>query len=298
MHVGLAKLLYQWNRLAEAEVHFRQALHFAQRCGDYKMLIYGREGLADLLAAMADWEGAFAVIDALEQHVQADGPTLRRASLALRQGNLDVMTQWAARLQISVRDPLEKVLEMPLVYLELVRLHLCQRQFEGVDALLARLANIGEEQQSLSFLVMVLVCQALSRAKQGDMDTAVSIFHRALALAQPGGYIRLFLDSNDPSLVRLLHVAANNGVSANYARTILGHFGPQDGEEATAVQPLSPREMEVLHYLASGLTNRQISEEMVVSLNTVKAHTRRLYDKLAVSNRTQAVARARDLNIL
>ena len=76
-------------------------------------------------------------------------------------------------------------------------------------------------------------------------------------------------------------------------------MGLQNGEgEETAVQPLSPREIEVLQCLASGQTNRQIAEGMVVSLNTVKAHTRRLYEKLGVSNRTQAVARARDLNIL
>ena len=296
MHVGLAKLLYQWNRLAEAEAHFRQALHFAQRCGDYKMLIYSREGLADLLAAMGDWDGAFAVVDALEQHVQADGITLRRGSLALRQGNQTFMEQWAARLEIDINDPLEKVLEMPGAYLELVRLRLCQRQFDGVDTLLAILANVGEEKRSLSFLLKVLLLQAISWAKQGTMDTAVSTFQRALSLARPGGYVRLFLDAIDPSLMRLLHLAANNGVSAAYARSILEHIDPQEPERA--VPPLSPREFEVLQYLASGQTNRQIADQMIVSLNTVKAHTRRLYNKLDVRNRTQAVTRARELNIL
>lgn len=298
MHVGLGNLTYQWNRLAEAEIHFRHALHFARRCGDYKMLIYSREGLADLLVAVGNWEEAFAIVDDLEHHVQAEGPTLRRASLALRHGDLALVEQWLNRLEVSVSDPAEKVAEMPVVYLELVRWQLARRQFDGVAALLTMLAELGEEKRSLSFLLKVMVLQAANWAKQGDMETAVTIFQRALSLAQPGGYIRLFLDSNDSSLVRLLHVAANNGVSAAYARTILSHLDPQEGEGETAVQPLSPREMEVLQYLASGLTNRQIAAEMVVSLNTVKAHTRRLYDKLDVSNRTQAVARARDLNLL
>lgn len=298
MHVGLGKLLYQWNRLAEAEVHFRQALHFAERCGDYKMLIYSREGLADLLAAMADWDNAFAVIEDLEQHVQADGITLRRAALAQRQGNLNLMEQWAARLGIAIDDTEEKILEMPSVYLELARYQLCLRQFTGVDGLLALLAKVGEEKQSLSFLLKVMVQQAISWAKQGDMATAVATFNQALSLAQPGGYVRLFLDNMDPSLGRLLHSAANNGMSASYARMILGHLAPQDDDPDAAVQPLSPRELEVLQHLALGQTNRQIASEMVVSLNTVKAHTRRLYDKLGVSSRTQAVARARELNIL
>ena len=209
------------------------------------------------------------------------------------------MTQWATRLEVAISDPPEKVLEMPGAYLELARLHLCQRHFAGVDALLVLLANVGTEQRSLSFLLKVMALQAINAAKQGNMDTAVSTFHNILSLAQTGGYVRLFLDANDPSLVRLLHLAANNGVSASYARMILGHLGLQDGDgEETAVQPLSPREIEVLQHLAAGQTNRQIAEEMVVSLNTVKAHTRRLYDKLDVNNRTQAVARARQLNIL
>lgn len=297
MHVGLGKILYEWNRLAEAELHLRRALHFAQRCGDYKMLIYAREGLANLLAALGDWSAATEMIDDLEQQVQAEGPTLRRAALSLRQGDALLVSQWVERMDISLTDETEKILDYPGAYLELIRLHLQQRKFEGVEPLLANLAVVGEEQKSVSFLLKVQLLQSLHWAKQGDMTTAVSTFQQTLNLAQPGGYVRLFLDYNDPSLMRLLHQVANNGVSASYARLILSHILPSETEEETAVQPLSPREIEVLQYLAAGLTNRQIATEMIVSLNTVKAHTRRLYAKLDVNNRTQAVAKARELHL-
>mgnify|MGYP001799420917 CR=1 FL=1 len=178
MHVGLGRMLYQWNRLAEAELHFRQALQFAQRCGDYKMLIYSREGLADLLAATGDHAGASAMLQALEQHVQADGMTLRRAMLALNQGDLLPMQQWATRLDLCIDDPPEKLLTMPAAYASLVRLKLCQRTFDGVDALLNCLADIGESRRSLPFLLRVRRYQTLSIAKQGDLQTAVSIFHQ------------------------------------------------------------------------------------------------------------------------
>jgi LuxR family maltose regulon positive regulatory protein len=112
------------------------------------------------------------------------------------------------------------------------------------------------------------------------------------------------LNYQEPSLTRLLHLAAGNGkgssaatLAATFARTILGHLDPQQDSEPD-IQPLSPRELEVLQLLAAGRTNRQIAETMVVTINTVKAHTRRLYAKLHVNNRTSAVARARECALL
>ncbi|MEM7802677.1 MAG: LuxR C-terminal-related transcriptional regulator, partial [Chloroflexota bacterium] len=296
MHVGLGRILYQWNHLAEAEVHLRQALHFAQRCGDYKMLIYSWQGLTDLLMAMGDEAGALATIQALEKHIQAEGMTLRRVLLSLRQGDLSPMGRWLARLDLCVDDPTDRVLEMPGAYAELVRFQLHRREFAGVDSLLNRLATIGESRNSLPFLLKIRLYQALSFAKQGEIGSALSTFQQLLSVAQVGGFKRLFLDLPDPSLVRLLHLSAHDGISAPYAQLLLDCLEFWQPEEMP--QPLSPRELEVLQHLASGQTNRQIAAEMIVSLNTIKAHTRRLYDKLNVRNRTQAVARARELNLL
>ena len=132
---------------------------------------------------------------------------------------------------------------------------------------------------------------------------------RSLALAEPEGYLRTFLDEGHPAGVLLTHwlAQAKNGQLADYARHLVVHFGGEPlaipGQEKTSssgglVEPLSPREIEVLELIALGKTNKEISAELVVSPGTVKAHTSNIYRKLDVANRTEAVARARELDIL
>jgi LuxR family maltose regulon positive regulatory protein len=160
------------------------------------------------------------------------------------------------------------------------------------------LCAFAEARRSKSFGLQVSLLQALVQAKMGMIETAVPTFQQTLIHAQPGGYVRLFLDYPDAALHRLLHLAANNPVTAEYARTLLTHCDPENAAPNPTIQPLSPRELDVLRHLAAGRTNRDIANEMVLSLNTIKAHTRRLYAKLDVNNRTQAVARARNLHLL
>jgi LuxR family maltose regulon positive regulatory protein len=144
----------------------------------------------------------------------------------------------------------------------------------------------------------VALLRALTYAKQGDITSAMPCFTYALSLAELGGFVRCFLDYADGSLARLLHQAAGNGITSVYARTLLIHLDPQQTGDDPVIHPLSPRELEVLRHLANGRANRQIADAMFVSLNTIKAHTRRLYEKLDVSNRTQAVIRARECHLL
>ncbi|MFO7539036.1 MAG: LuxR C-terminal-related transcriptional regulator [Chloroflexota bacterium] len=306
MHVALGRVLYEWNRLAEAETHLRRALACAQRSGDHKMLIYSRESLAQLLATLGDQTTAQALLADLAQQIGATQPLTGTARLALQRGDLApvqqwaTVEQWATAMGYSLADPPEKVTAWPAAYLLLVRLRLAQREFSGVLATLDILRRHAEQRQATSFLIEVLLHEAVALAKMGDMETAVSRLQRSLTLAEPGGLIRTFLDGADPILARLLHRLAHNGVTADYARTLLTHLQPQVPlpEAEVDLEPLSPRELEVLHHLAAGLTNRQIAAEMVISLNTVKSHTRRLYDKLGVSSRTQAVAQARAHHLL
>lgn len=298
MHVGMGKLLYEWNRLGEAETHLRRAVHFAERCGDHKMMIYSREGLAKLLATLGDWDGAYAIIDDLERDVNAKGPTQRRVALALQQGDTRLGLQWAERLNIGVTDSPEKITEWPSAYLTLTRLHMAVRRYDGLLPILDTLIAWGEGRNSVNFLLEVSLLKAILLGRMGDLDTAVPILQRILTTAESEGYVRLFLDEQDGTLIRLLHRVGGSGVTAVYARNLLSLLDPQEDDQVNGVQPLSPREIEVLQHLAAGQTNRQIAEEMVVSHNTIKAHTRRLYEKLGVNNRTQAVARARELQLL
>lgn len=298
MHIGLGKLLYEWNRLGEAETHLRRALACAVRSGDHKMLIYAREALAQLFVTLDDWASAEHLLDALEAQTQSPGPSTRRAILAMRRGDWLTAQAWAEVVNVRLTDSAEKVREWPTAYLTLVKLRLAGRSFAHIEPVLATLVEVAESRRSMRFLVSVLLYQALFRVKQGEMDKAVVCFRRALLLADPAGIKRTFLDICDPTLAQLLHRAAGHQATAAYARQLLPLIAPTIALDTPTQHPLSSRELELVSYLAQGLTNRQIAEQMVVSLNTVKAHTRRLYQKLAVNSRTQAVARAREWQLL
>jgi len=130
---------------------------------------------------------------------------------------------------------------------------------------------------------------------------------RALTLAQPEGYLRLFVDEGPP-MARLLYEALSRGIAPDYVRRLLAAFpidkpeqvdpSKSQAPESELVEPLSERELEVLQLIAEGLMNREIADRLYLSLNTVKVHTRTIYGKLGVHNRTQAVAKARALGAL
>jgi LuxR family maltose regulon positive regulatory protein len=130
---------------------------------------------------------------------------------------------------------------------------------------------------------------------------------RALSLAEPGGFIRIFVDEGPP-MARLLYDAFKRGIAPEYTRRLLAAFPVAETEESEPsksqvaeselIEPLSDRELEVLELIADGLTNREIASRLFLSLNTVKVHTRNVYGKLGVHSRTQAVARAQALGIL
>lgn len=298
MHIGLGKLMYEWNRLGEAEMHLRRALECAERSGDHKMLIYARESLAQLYVALDDWASASQLLDDLELQTRSPGRSLRRATLAMQQGDLTVGQAWLEVTGIRLTDTTEQIEEWPTAFLTLAKLRLAQRNFAHIETVLSTLENFAINRNSERFLVQVLLTQTLYYAKQGQTEAAQAHLCRAVILAEPAGLKRTFLDICDPTLNRLLHVTASRPVAGAYATTLLSLLSPDSPSQIPPQHPLSPRELELLRYLAQGMTNRQIAEQMIVSLNTVKTHSRRLYNKLDVNNRSQAVARGREWQLL
>jgi LuxR family maltose regulon positive regulatory protein len=155
--------------------------------------------------------------------------------------------------------------------------------------------------------LMALVLLAIAFDARGERARAVELLDEALTLAEPGGFIRIFVDEGAP-MGRLLYEALSRGVHPGYVRQLLAAF-PVDGPDEDAsprkpvagnrlAEPLSARELEVLHLIAEGLTNQEIAVRLYLSLHTVKAHARNIYAKLGVSSRTQAVARGRALGLL
>ncbi|OKH47625.1 hypothetical protein NIES2101_23155 [Calothrix sp. HK-06] len=147
----------------------------------------------------------------------------------------------------------------------------------------------------------VLILQALVWQARSNIKQALSALNAAMNIPQQGEYIRIFVDEGQP-MMELLRHAASRGINPKYISRLLAVFGIAQEEASIIVEPLieplSERELEVLHYLETGLSNQVIAEKLFVSLAAIKWHARNIYSKLNVSNRTQAVHRARELEIL
>jgi LuxR family maltose regulon positive regulatory protein len=192
-------------------------------------------------------------------------------------------------------------------YIVLARILIADGRLDEAARLLQRLLEAAEAGGRISRVIEILMLQALSLQTQEDTDQAITTLEKALTLAQPGGFIRIFVDEGPP-MARLLYKALTHGIAPDYSRRLLSAFPVAEPEqtdpsksqvpESELVEPLSEREIEVLQLIAKGLTNPEIASRLFLSLNTVKVHTRNIYGKLGVHNRTQAVARARALGIL
>jgi len=183
------------------------------------------------------------------------------------------------------------------------RLLIVRNEPQQALQVLAQLQQAADQGGRTDSLIRIWALQALARQALGEVDQALVTIQPALSLAEPQGYVRLFVDEGR-SMARLLRRAAARGLAVTYLSQLLEAFQPaiSEGHPLPAVQPLveplSERELEVLRLIATGLTNQEIAETLVVALGTVKAHTASIYSKLNVHNRTQAVARARELQVL
>jgi LuxR family maltose regulon positive regulatory protein len=142
---------------------------------------------------------------------------------------------------------------------------------------------------------------AMAHWREGDRTQAMIAFERSLRLAEPEGYVRLFIDYGHP-VVQLLHEAGRRNILPDYVAQLLvaagnGSFGAIP-RGPTLAEPLSDREQDVLSLMAAGLTNREIADTLSIAAETVKKHTSSIYGKLGVANRTEAAAKARDLALL
>jgi LuxR family maltose regulon positive regulatory protein len=194
-----------------------------------------------------------------------------------------------------------------LEYIALARILIAQGRYNKADKILDRLLEPAKTGGHTSRAIEILNLQALALQAGGDTAQAIAMLERALSLAEPGGFIRTFVDEGPP-MAALLYEALARGIRSDYVRQLLAAFPIAEAEPSTPslaqgslpalVEPLSEREIEVLQLIADGLTNPEIASRLFLATNTVKAHTRNIYGKLGVHSRTQAVARARALEVL
>jgi LuxR family maltose regulon positive regulatory protein len=187
------------------------------------------------------------------------------------------------------------------------------REQEALD-LLAQVYQTAQRVKGVGLMIEARSAQALIYQSQGKLECALEALEDALCLSEPESYVRSYADLGAP-MAQLLHQAAARGIKPSYTTKLLAAFGTQAPRGALAprskaprlglsppaqplVEPLSPRELEVLELIAQGLSNREICERLFLALSTVKGHNRNLYGKLQVQSRTQAVARARELGLL
>jgi LuxR family maltose regulon positive regulatory protein len=225
-----------------------------------------------------------------------------RARIWLAQGNLQRAFQWAAERGLNSSNDLSYLHEME--YLAFARILIAQGKFDEARALLQRLLTATQSNGRISRTIEVLMLQALAAQAAGEGDRAVLSLEKALTLAEPGGFNRIFVDEGAAVSVLLKKVKAQGSSMKQYVARLLAAYGNQIDDNPLSlkpqrlVEPLSQRELEVLQLVAEGYSNREIGQRLFLALNTVKGHNRNIYGKLQVHRRTEAVARARELGLL
>jgi LuxR family maltose regulon positive regulatory protein len=191
--------------------------------------------------------------------------------------------------------------------LMLARIRITQGRQDEIQPLLQGLLASAKAGERTTRMIEILLLQALAFQARGDLDRGLNTLAQAFVLAEPEGFVRIFVDEG-PEMARLLYTALGKGIAPAYTQRLLAAFpfdeaeqsapsSPPDGETGL-IEPLSERELEVLELIATGISNQEVASRLFLSLNTIKVHTRNIYSKLGVNNRIQAVARARGLGIL
>jgi LuxR family maltose regulon positive regulatory protein len=166
--------------------------------------------------------------------------------------------------------------------------------------LMERLLKTADDGGRIASVIEISILQALAHQLQGDLPAALASLERALMLAEPEGYVRIFVDEG-PSMAILLEKAAQHAIAPKYVRQLLIAFGEPAGRapvQQGLIEPLSERELQVLKLLGTDSNGPEIARELVVSLNTLRTHTKSIYSKLGVNNRQAAVRRAEELDLL
>ena len=299
-------MLREWNDLDGAARHLREGLRLAERGGDFVFLRDGYLAHARLEWARGNLARALAFVQKAEQVVRRHqcGWELAlveawRARLWLAQGDLAAASQWAQAYGLRVGDELCFLHEFG--HLTRARVCLARGDLDGAGQLLDRLLPLARAAGRVGRVIEMLLLQALVRQAASDSRAALSSFGRALALAEPEGYVRIFVDEGAP-VAGLLQQALSRGIAPGYVRRLLaaglGAAVLQPQVDPSLADPLTARELEVLNLIAAGLRNQEIADQLVISLATVKRHISNIYGKLRVSHRTQAVVRARELGLL
>ena len=311
MYVGMSELHLERDDLPAATRSLQQSKELGEHKGLPQNPYRWRVAMARLREAEGDLDGAFDLLNEAERLYVSDFfPNVRpipamKARARLAQDRLGEALGWAREQDLSVEDDLSYLREFEHITLARVLLaqHIAEREARFLDEatrLLERLLKAAEAGARTGSLIEVLALQALANQGRGDIPAALASLQSALTLAEPEGYVRIFVDGGQP-MASLLRAAAKQGIARNYVHRLLAAINKTEGTapvKQDLIEPLSERELDVLRLLGTDLDGPDIARELVVSVNTMRTHTKNIYAKLGVSNRRAAVRRAQELDLM
>jgi LuxR family maltose regulon positive regulatory protein len=311
MYVGMSALHCERNDLGLA----RQLLAQAEELGEHTGLPQNRHrwriAMARVRVAEGDMDSALGLLDEAERLYTPDfSPHVRpipavRTRVLIAQGSLGDAVSWVRERGLSAEDDLSYLREFEHITLARVMLarnaaeHDPRTLYEATQ-LLERLLRAAEQGDRTGSVIEILVMQALAERLRGDGRAALVPLERALTLAEPEGYVRMFVDEG-PAMTALLRTAEQHAIAHDYVRRLQHALsGTEDRTPTTQglVDPLSQRELDVLRLLGTDLGGPDIARQLVLSLNTVRTHTKNIYAKLGVNSRRAAVRRAEELDLM
>ncbi|MGJ3240733.1 MAG: LuxR C-terminal-related transcriptional regulator [Anaerolineae bacterium] len=314
-YVGLGALYLEWNDLETA----KQQISIGAKQLSRALIGFDAYRLKTVLAQIYMVEGHYDDAMSLLTEAKKDfkagtapnilSPESLRARFLLKQGRLDDVLDWIQQHKLSTQDALKFSNEFD--HMTLARVKLAQylqqpdeKELTDLLNFLERLRQSAEEGGRVGRVLEIIVLQSLAYQSSGHMQDALRYIQETLKLAEPEGYVRLFIDEGLP-MRDLLSASLTDGAAAPYILSLLQQMSAMDDSDTTPlsanellIEPLSNREMDVLELVAKGLTNQAIADELFIAVSTVKKHINNILGKLGVDNRTQAVKRASELNIL
>ena len=325
LYLGLSELYHEQGELEVATQHLLRTEELGDAAGlpDWRYRLCRAQ--ARFKEIQGDLAGALDMLDAAERNVRRTPVPDTRPLAALKtrvwvaQGRLSEALRWVQEQHLTIDDELSFLREFD--HVTLARVLIAQHKHGQVSGsideakrLLERLLNAADLAGRTGSVIEILVLLALTHEAQGDMPSARVALERALRLAEPEGYVYIFVDAGLP-MAQLLQQVAVRGAMPGYVDKLLAALGtekqrvdkpthaqisshPSSPVVSTLIEPLSQRELEVLHLIAQGFSNNEISEKLFLALSTVKGHNRVIFDKLQVQRRTEAVARGRELGLV
>jgi LuxR family maltose regulon positive regulatory protein len=293
-YLGLGRIYYEWNDLDAAQQHAEQCIQQTRQIGIENVdTIASCEVLrARLKLARGDVPSAAAGLAVAAEFARRHNYVFRIPEVAAAQ-----VRTLLRQNHLAAAAQLAKTHDLPLSQ---ARVHLAQGDPVQALAVLAPLRSQAEEKGWADEQLRVLVLQVLAYHAQGAKARAVESLGEALGLAEPGGFIRIFVDEGPP-MWALLQAIAKIGTATDYVLQLRGAFRAAAGKTPVTqllTEPLSERELQVLRLLRTELDGPEIARQLMVSLNTIRTHTKNIYTKLGTTNRRAAVRRAEELDLL